>query len=194
MSDQSPEGVCNLALAALGADPIQSIDAPTKPNEKLLAIRYPQTVAAELRRHRWLCCLRVDRLTPIGDPIINDIDGTLYRYAMPNDAVRAVRVPGCTWTVRGRELLDIQGVKLDAKFVVNRPPAYWDTLLVEAVVAKLAAEICEKVTQSTDKKADLKDDYKRAIDEAKRSNALELGPEDVVGVDENYSWLMARQA
>lgn len=192
MSDQSPESVSNLALDKLGADPVASISAPLKPNEKLLARLYPQTRDAELSRHRWLFSMRVDRLTPSGSPIVNDIDGTLYRFIMPGDALRPVRTKGTTWVRRGRELLDPSSTYIDVMLVVQKLPSEWDPLFLEAVACKLAETVCEKITQSTDKKQDLKDDYKKAIDEAKHANALILGADDVIGSDDNYSWLTAR--
>jgi len=192
MSAASPEVICNLALAKLGADPIASISAPVKANEKLMALQYPHVRDSELRKHRWLFSLEVRRLTPTGDPVNNDIDDLLYRYTMPNAAVRAVKTPGSTWLVRGRELLDPSGTYLDAKFVMQVETVRFDTLFTEALVCKLAEVCCEKILQSTDKKQDLKDDYKRAIDEARRINAFELGPELITGGDDSYSFLTAR--
>lgn len=192
MSDQSPETVCNLALDWLGADPITTIAAPTKPNEKLLARLFPRIRDGELRTHRWLCAMRVDRLTPTGTPISNGVDGTLYRYNVPPDYLGAVRTSGSTWVVRGRQLLDPSSTYIDVKIKIRNEPVEWDPCLHNAVAALLAEAACEKITRSTDKKADMTAEYKKWIDKAKHTNALELGAEDVVGADDNYSWLTAR--
>ena len=136
MSAQTPESICNLALDKLGADPIASISAPVKANERLLARQYPAQRDALLRSHRWLFAKATRRLTPTGDPIRNDIDDTLYRYTMPTDAVRAVRRSGTTWQVRGRELLDPSSSYIDVEFIVQVEPAQYDALFVEALASK----------------------------------------------------------
>lgn len=192
MPTQSPEGIANLALAKLAADPITTLAAPVKPNEKLMALLYPHHRDTELRKHRWLFALAVERLTPTGSPVVNDIDGTLYRFQMPNAAVRAVRTPGVRWQVRGRQILDESSTYVDVKFVMRVSPALFDDLFSEAVACRMAMASCEKITKSTDKMQDLKDDYKRALDDARVANAIELGPEDVRGEDDSFDWLLQR--
>lgn len=192
MSAQSPESICNLALDKLGADPIASISAPVKANERLLARQYPIQRDVLLRSHRWLFAKVVRRLTPSGTPAENDIDDRLYRYIMPTDAVRAIRRSGSTWQVRGRELMDPSDSHIDVEFIVQVEPAKFDPLFTEALACKLAEVCCEKITVSTDKKQDIKDDFKLAMDAARRTNAFELGPEVVTGGDDAYSWLTSR--
>lgn len=194
MPASTPEGICNLALDKLGAEPIQSISAPTKPNEKLLARQYPHIRDSELRKHRWLFSLEVRTLTPSGAPIENDNDDTLYRYTFPPNALRAVRESGTTWQVRGREILDPSSTTVTVKFVMQVETALFDELFTEAVACKLAEVCCEKITQSTDKKQDCKDDYKRAIDDARKINAFELGPEINSGDNFEGSWVTAAHA
>lgn len=192
MPAQTPESICNLALDKLGADPIASISAPVKANERLLARQYPIQRDVLLRSHRWLFAKELRRLTPSGAPLVNDIDDRLYRYVMPTEAVRAIRRSGTTWQIRGRELLDPSDAHIDVEFIMQVEPAKFDPLFTEALASKLAEVICEKVTMSTDKKQDLREDYKRALDDARRTNAFELGPEEVTGGDDAYSWLTSR--
>lgn len=191
MPAQSAEAICNLALDKLAADPISNIAAPVKPNEKLLARQYPHQRDAELRKHRWLFAMGVVRLTP-STFIQNDQDDKLYVYQMPTNALRAVRIAGTTWIVRGRTLLDPSSTYIDAKFIYSVAPALMDDLFIEAVASKIALVCCEKVTQSTEKKQDCKDDYKAAIDAARVANAFEVGPESYDSNDDSYSWLTAR--
>lgn len=188
----TPESICNLALDKLGAEPVTSLAAPVKPNEKLLARQYEAQRDALLRSHRWLFSLEVHTITPSGSPIVNINDGTLYRYTWPTNAVRVVRERDVTWQVRGRELLDPSSTSVTAKFVIQQSPALFDALFVEALACKIAEVCCEKITRSTDKKQDCKDDYKKAIDEARRANAFELGPEVITGGDFEGSWDSAR--
>lgn len=191
----SAESICNLGLDKLGAEPIQSLAAPVKPNEKLLARQYPHWRDAELRRHRWLFSIETARLTPVGDPLTIGPDGTLYYYQMPNAALRAVRRVGATWTVTsGRRLLDPSSTYIDVPFVMRREPADMDELFVEVLASRLAFECCEKISQSNEKKKDLWQQYQSALSEAKLANAFERGPEAWVEQDTNeqYAWEQAR--
>lgn len=192
MAGNTPLGICNMALDKLSADPLSSIESPTKPNEKLFSRLYPQYKRSELRKHRWLFALQVFPLTPTGSPIVNAEEGTLYRYTMPGEALRAVRTPDTTWQVRGRELLDVSSTSIVAKFVMNASEDKFDPLFEEALACQLAINACYKITQSNDKKESLTADYRRAIDDAKRSNALELGPESIEARDDKFDWLNAR--
>lgn len=193
MPVQTPESICNLALDKLGADPIQSLSAPTKPNEKLLARQYAHQRDAELRAHRWLFALERRRITPTGTPVTNDNDDTLYRYTMPNDAVRAVREQGSTWQIRGRELLDPSSAYIDVKFVIQVSPAVFDELFTEALACKIAEVCCEKITRSTDKVEQCIKQYRTAIDTARRINAFEVGPEVFSSSEFEGSWDAARR-
>lgn len=196
MSAQSAEGICNLALDKLGAEPIQSLAAPTKPNEKLLSRQYPHWRDAELRRHRWLFAIETKRLTPTGTPLTIGSDGTLYRYQMPNTALRAVRRLDDTWRIGGgsRMLLDYSSTYIDVDFILQRDPVDMDPLFQEALACRLGFECAEKITQSNEKKRDLWQMYRDAIEEAKRANAFERGPEIWAGQDTNvqYTWEQAR--
>jgi hypothetical protein len=192
MPTQSPEGISNLALAKLAADPITTLTAPVKPNEKLMARLYTHQRDTELRAHRWLFALEVRRLTPTGTPITNDLDDVLYRYTMPTNAVRAIRQSGTTWQVRGRELLDPSSTTITVKFVMQTETALFDELFTEALACKLAEVCCEKITRSSDKVEQMRTMYKTAIDTARRINAFEVGPEVFSSSEFEGSWDMAR--
>lgn len=193
--EQSAEAICNLALDKLGAEPISNLAAPVKPNEKLLSRQYPHWRDSELRRHRWLFSIATVRLTPTGDPTSVGYDAPMYQYQMPNAALRAIRRVDDTWRIEnGRVLLDPSTTYIDVAFVMQRAPGDMDVLFQEVLACRLAFECCEKITQSNEKKKDLWQLYKEAIDEAKRANAFERGPEAWIEQDTNtqYTWEQAR--
>lgn len=193
--EQSAEAICNLALDKLGAEPISSLAAPVKPNEKLLSRQYPHWRDSELRRHRWLFSITTSRLTPVGDPTSIGFDAPQYQYQMPNAALRAIRRVDDTWRIaNGRMLLDVSSTYIDVDFVMQRAPGDMDVLFQETLACRLAFECCEKITQSNEKKKDLWQLYKEAVEEAKRANAFERGPEAWVEQDSNsqYTWEQAR--
>lgn len=195
MVAQSAEGICNLALDKLGAEPIASLAAPVKPNEKLLSRQYPHWRDSELRRHRWLFSISTRRLTPTGSPTTYGPDAPLYRFVMPNEALRAVRHVGDLWRIgENRQLLAPVSTYIDVDFVVQRAPGDMDPLFQEALACRLAFECCEKITQSNEKKKDLWSMYREALSEAKITNAYERGTEAWVEQDTNeqYPWEQAR--
>lgn len=195
MVAQSAEGICNLALDKLGADPINSLAAPVKPNEKLLSRQYPHWRDNELRRHRWQFSIATRRLTPVGSPTTIGFDAPMYIYQMPNEALRAIRRVDDTWRIAdGRKLYDPSSDFIDVDFVMQRQPGDMDALFQEALACRLAFECCEKITQSNEKKKDCYQLYKDALEEAKRANAYERGPEIWVEQITNaqYSWEQAR--
>ena len=192
---QTIEGICNLALDKLGADPIVSLSAPTKPNERLYARQYPHWRDAELRRHRWRFSIETVRLTPVGSPTVYGNDAPLYRYAWPNNALRAIRTTGSEWKPSGGKiLLDASSTYIDVDFVLQRLPSEMDELFIEVLACRLAFETCEKITQSNEKKRDLMQMYKDALAEAKLANAYEAGTEAWIerDTDEQYTWEQAR--
>jgi len=193
MPVHSPESICNLACDKLGADTtLTNIAAPVKPNERLLARQYFHLRDVELRKHRWLFALEVHALTPIGSPLVNDLDGTLYVYNWPTNALRPVRESGSTWQSRARKILDASSTGVTVKFIMQVVPALFDDLFAEALASRIAEVCCEKITQSTDKKEMMQNDYKTAIDSARRANGFELGPEPLYGNDDTYDWLTER--
>lgn len=58
--------------------------------------------------------------------------------------------------------------------MVNVPDL--DTMFCEGVAARLGMELCEVITQSSDKVAVCAGEYKRAMTEARGANAIELAP------------------
>jgi hypothetical protein len=54
--------------------------------------------------------------------------------------------------------------------------AEFDPMFVEGLGARIGMEVCERLTQSTTKKQDCKDDYKKIMGEARLVNGIEQGP------------------
>ncbi len=59
---------------------------------------------------------------------------------------------------------------------------------IEALACKMAWEMCEQLTQSNTKKQDCKDQYKAAISEARKQNAIQKVPQQIV----EDSWITVR--
>ncbi len=185
--------VCNIAQTLLGAEALGSITPPSTTNERRYARIYDTFVDAELRKRRWNFAKRYHSLTPTGTPIVTE-QRTLYRFAWPGEAVRAVRESGTEWLPSGRELLAEQTSALGVWFIVRTPAAEFDPLFSVMVACKLAETLCEAITQSNEKKAVAREQYETARRDAGAINAFEIGPEAIASNDAAFSWVQSRNA
>ena len=183
--------ICNIGQTLLGAEALASIDAPRSANEKRYALNYPLYLDSELRKRRWNFAKELHPLTPTGDPIVTDT-ATLYRFQWPGNALKAIRESGSLWVPSGRQLLAETNGILRVWFIVRPPEAQFDPNFCIMLGAKLAEVLCEAVTQSNEKKADAKERYREAKNDAAASNAFEIGPELIAEDDSKFSWVQSR--
>lgn len=67
-------------------------------------------------------------------------------------------------------------------------PNQFDAFFVEAFASYLAWQLCEQVTNSNAKKAELRDEYRASMFEALNGKAIELPPEHIP----DDTWMLAR--
>lgn len=180
--------ICNRALDKLGAEPINSIEAPTLINEKRLARIYPITKARELKRHRWVFAKTSVRLSPKADKALSG----LYVYALPTDCLRPLRDDNTTWTANGRDLHDSGSGPLLLDYIANVAENLFDPSFVEVLACKLAEELAEPIAQSPNKKQQARQDWLDALAEARRDNAFIVGEEDLQDSDVGFGWVTER--
>jgi len=171
----------------LGAARIVSLTEDTK-NARECNTAYAALRDAELRRHPWSFAVARAKLAPSAT---GPVFGPAYQYPLPSDCLRIL--PSNTvddWQIEGRNLLTDDGTSLELRYVRRiDDPNLFDALFREALSARIAYELCERITQSNTKKQAAKDAYSNAIAEAKKANAIERVstefPED--------PWLAARR-
>lgn len=190
--------ICNRALQKLGARRIVALNENSV-NARAVAQAYPIVRDAQLRAHPWNFAVKRAQLAANSTA---PLFGKQSAYPLPSDFLRLLpRDPGSgfnqswspnipfngyidrDWQIEGTELLTNETGAFDLRYIAFvTDPNKMDILFREAVSAALAIEICEELTQSNAKKADAKDDYKKAIAEARRTNAIEniavFPPED----------------
>jgi hypothetical protein len=182
--------ICNRALQKLGADRITSLNEDSR-NARSCNAAYESIRDSELRTHPWLFAIRraelaADSEAPLGD----DYD---YQYTLPTDCLRILKPKNeayLDWQIEGRNILSNETAPLTLRYIARiTDPNVFDVEFVEAVAARLAAELCEELTQSNSKKAAAESDYEKAIKRARKTNAFESlsaeMPED--------SWIAARR-
>lgn len=183
--------ICNRALQKLGAGRINDL-AEDDRNAREMNLAYDPVREAELRKHRWNFSLeRVQLAADATEPAF----GRARSFTLPADCLKVVppypeqNLASRDWVIENGKIYTNDSSPLDVRYVKNiETVADMDALFAEALACKLAVETCEALTQSNTKKADLKDDYKTAIQDAKKANAIEVVPQETP----DDPWIAAR--
>jgi len=179
--------ICNSALNVLGANNITSLTEDSK-NARLCNQRYEPIRDAVFREHTWNCLVkRVELAQDVASPAFE----YTYQYTLPSDCIRVLSIGGNhngtssnldggqKFKVEGRKIVtDEQTVFLIYSAKITDPNEY-DTLLIESIVARLAAELCYAITSSTTLANSLKQEYLEKLRLARHADATE-GTADVL--------------
>lgn len=114
-----------------------------------------------------------------------------HRYTMPSEAVRVLELVQSDedWTVEGREVLTDAGITVPIRYLAKiLDVTVYDPLLVSALAARLAAELCEEFTQSNSKRELAMKEYEAILRQARVSDAREQSPMRF----EEDRWIRAR--
>ena len=198
----------NRALDKIGEQPIIGLDANT-PQGRLVSRMFPIIRDDEMRRRKWSFTIKRAMLAAdVGAPLY----GYGAQYTLPVDCLRVLSIfafdigPNLsdynagmsqTYVVEGRKILYGRPIPGGPATTEPMPLRYiartedttlWDPSFGEAFACRLAAEIAERLTQSSEKRQLAWQEYNMAIGAAKRANAIEL-PADYITDD---SWLVGR--
>ncbi len=135
--------ICNLALKALGLDPITSLASDSSQAGIILRNTWEATRDAILRAANWRCLL--SRSVSLARETAAPSFGFSYAYALPPDCVRVVEMSvDADYSVEGGKLLtdEIEAYVLYVAYDnATDPVARLDGHLVEALVSQLAVDI-----------------------------------------------------
>jgi hypothetical protein len=186
---QSETRIANLALQLLGAGTIMNLSDNT-PEARECTRAYDVCRRAELRKHIWNFAISRVQLAP---DTLAPVFGYRYQFTLPVDCVRVMlpNDPYLDWKLEGRKLLTNTtdspfGIgpaggtpMLSVSYVTDiTDTTLFDPLFVISVAALMAETMTERLTQSNAKKADARQAYKEAVEEAKHADALESLPMD----------------
>ncbi len=179
----------NMALQRLGAKRIESL-TQDHPNARTMNAAFDRILDAMLRRYDWSFAIARESIAADGD---DPTWGDWNRYGLPNDFIKLIRNDETGYRVdfkvEGQFILSRNESPLEIRYIARiDDPNRWDSSFFEAFYLALANHCCEEVTQSTAKKAGIKNEYDAAIAEARRIGAIEKEAEDA-GEDD---WLQAR--
>ena len=163
---------------------------------------FDRVCRAELRKQAWSFALkRVSLPALLAAPAY----GYAKQYALPDDLLRlvfinevyvfssvrsATNAPDADYVIEGRTLLTNNAAPLKMRYVsdVTQNPELWDACFLEAFACQLAREVLPSTTKNPKRAEELKADYKMAMAEARRCNAIELPPQPLA----DGSWIEAR--
>lgn len=186
--------IINRALLKQG---LSRLSSPTDETEqaRAVSVAFDALARTEMRRHAWSFAIKRTALSVSIDPAGYGWRG---RYDLPTDLLRLVQLNdsyvfygGEDFTVEGRSLL-LNGTGVTYIRYVSDCTArldLWDAAFEDAFICRLAAETAWSLTKNRNLKSDLMAEYRVAINEAKRCNAIELGPQ-IIPAD--GSWTTSR--
>jgi hypothetical protein len=188
----SEVGIANRALQKLGAKRIVSLTEDSK-NGRAVNACYEELRDAELRAHTWTFATKRAQLAASATA---PLFGKTNSFPLPSDFLRKLNLDPAQNVntddnqIEGRDIITDATAPLDIRYVFRvEDPNAMDVLFREALASRIAMELAEELTQSNTKKADASDDYKRAVREARRTNAIER-PSQSPPEDE---WVTVRQ-
>lgn len=183
--------VLNRALTKMGARVLVSVDEDTE-GARLWRANYPSLRRAEIRRYLWNFAMTRASLPSLATA---PAWGWTLAYQLPLNWLRTARVGlygdnEPAFTEEGGLILTDALAPLAIRYIRDEDdPNRWDAAFVEVFASRMAVELCERVTQSASRKTVLIEEYKAALVDAKRLDAIENEPELVGGTE---PWIEAR--
>ncbi|MEO2140938.1 MAG: hypothetical protein ABGX63_02025 [bacterium] len=191
--------ICNLALQRLGAKSISALVEDSTAGRECNRV-YAHARDSEIRSHSWsFARARVELAADATDPIF----GYAKRYTLPAGFLRLLPVrnvatntlilggidPNIDWQIEGGYIMTDDSAPLQIIYLQSiSDPNLFDQLFTDLLVARIAMDIAEKVTQSNAKKLNAETRYVSIKMEAKKINAFERPPQEAPA-DE---WVTAR--
>ena len=174
--------IINSAMNMIGASNIIARDEDSKA-ARVSNQRYDSIRDAVLRAHPWNCAVTRRSLAPDSETVAFDWD---YQFTLPADpyCLRVLRLDylDIEFRVEGRKIVtNEQSINLIYIARVTDPNTY-DTLLQEAIAARLAADVSFTLSQSTSLTQNMYSLYESKLKEARCVDATEGTPGAVLGV------------
>ena len=142
----SPTAVelCSTALLKIGAMPIDGFDAPTT-EARLARLFYDPLLDSLLGSYPWSFSLAQAKLVPDQTAVSGDFG---HVHFLPNDMLRAISADAGAYRVMGRRL---HASTSPVVLTYQRRPDETDfpPYFVQVLIARLAAEFCLPLTEST---------------------------------------------
>ena len=185
--------ICNSALNLLGASTITQLTEDSK-NARLCNQRYEPIRDRMFRSHSWNCLTkRVQLAEDSSAPVVEYTN----QFTLPTDCLRVLKVHNGTtdsiassldYAVEGRKIKTDEGTVFLVYIAKIVDPNEYDTYLVEALAAALAADLAYAITNN----ATLAKNYEATADERLREARFIDATENSLGTVESSEFTDAR--
>lgn len=179
--------VCNKALDKVGQNPITSLGDGGKAANACNR-NWPLVRDTVLRDHPWNFAMAREVLAP---STVAPAWGFTAKFPIPSDFLRLIEIRDLSTNEYQLENghIHANATALYIRYIKRvTDPNVYDSLFVEAVSTRLAAEMCETFTQSTSKKRALFEEYGENLIRAKSVDGQENPPSTY----EEDEWIEAR--
>jgi hypothetical protein len=178
--------IVNNALVRIGANSIISL---TENSEAARAanVIYEQVRDATLRDHIWnFAVKRVQLAQDVAAPAFE----YSYQYALPADCLRVLQMQEKTmvYKIEGRKLLTDEGTAKIIYLSRVSDPNEFDAMFVEALSARLAAELSIPLAERSTLYQNMMEVYRMKITDARSIDGQESGEPNIVA----DTWLDSR--
>lgn len=178
------------ALTLLGERAIASIDPRTEQG-RLLGELFPSVRRTELTVNRWVFSLRRAKLARVNE---TPAFGWLYTYPRPPGCLVLIGVgldEDDDYQLEGDKILADATSPLPVRYVVDVEDAgLWPAMFVEVMAAKLAREMCLRITERAGLIPSLDDNYFRLVRSARHAAAIEQPAQSIMASE---PWVEARR-
>ena len=184
--------VANLAALKLGSEWISSDFKEDSKFARSISLCYDRLLYAELAKNRWAFAIKRASLPALAKA---PAWGFERQFLLPTDCLRLDWVDGAgrseylanflpdsttSFKVEGTRILTDLAAPLKIRYVAKVDnPEQWDPCFLDAFAARLAAEVCEAITQSEAKKWMLWSEYDSSIATARRMSAIQNPPQSI---------------
>ena len=185
--------ICNSALNLLGASTITQLTEDSK-NARLCNQRYEPIRDRMFRSHSWNCLTkRVQLAEDSSAPVVEYTN----QFTLPTDCLRVLKIHNGTtdsiassldYAVEGRKIKTDEGTVFLVYIAKIVDPNEYDTYLVEALAAALAADLAYAITNN----ATLAKNYEATADERLREARFVDATENSLGTIESNEFTDAR--
>lgn len=178
-------GLCNLALVKLGSSQrLTDILDDTRNGRAFNAVFEPKR-DLELSAHPWTFALTRAQIPALSTA---PAFGWARAFPRPANCLKITQIgqdhdmyEGAEpwYELEGGNILCDEASPLDLRYVVRvTNTGLWHPCFVEVMACRLAFETCKEITGSTDLRAQLWEERKVALLEARRQNAIEKPPQN----------------
>jgi hypothetical protein len=196
----SDVAIANLALTKLGDLRITALTDNTKPARELNAI-YGMLRDKLQRTFNWRFCVK---RASLAEDVATPVFDYSHQYTLPADCLRVLQINayypapdlsdlissgGQEYVIEGGKILTRSSGSLNLRYLARiSDPTKFDSAFDDAFAGLLAYNVCEPLTQSDAKKNAALRDYRMALMDAIRANAIENPPESIA----DTTWLTVR--